>query len=158
MKKLLIVCILLMAIQAQAQQTIWVKVVSNDVNNVWFKRDKSYTGQQLDRQTLKNYPNSKYWKLVGGTITLKGAADIAIADLPDKYKKTDGTGKWVEKNQAEKDAADAAELTAQVDYQNWEHLQRRFIKLMVKEINTLRAQHGLPPRTKQQVMDALKQE
>lgn len=46
----------------------------------------------------------------------------------------------------------------EVDYDVWIRKQKAMLKLLVEEINTLRALHGLPARTKQQVMTALKNE
>ena len=44
------------------------------------------------------------------------------------------------------------------DYELWTDREKAFIKLMVKELNILRAEHGLNARTKAQVISALKAE
>ena len=46
----------------------------------------------------------------------------------------------------------------EADYDQWDIKQKIMLKVLVKEINTLRAEHGLPARTKSQVVQALKNE
>jgi len=111
MKKILIIIFLSVCSSLiYASDSIWVKVISNDVNQVFFKFDKTYSGQQVDRSWINM--KAGYFYLDGGIITMKDAAGKAIADLPEKYRKDGNGGVWEEKNQAEKDAADDAEALA----------------------------------------------
>jgi hypothetical protein len=42
------------------------------------------------------------------------------------------------------------------DYANWSDRERRMLTLLVQEINILRVKVGLPSRTKEQIINALK--
>lgn len=76
----------------------------------------------------------------------------AVEGVPSKYWII--TGDIVtEMNQAEKDVVDAAILVARRDravnamIDSLEGNLRQLVKLMISEINILRAEHGLPDRT-----------
>lgn len=85
----------------------------------------------------------------------------AVVGVPSLY--------WVitgdviaEMSQSEKDAVDAALLSAsrdaaiQGEVDNLESVMRQLVKLMVQEINILRAEHGLADRTLAQVRQQLR--
>ena len=74
-----------------------------------------------------------------------------VKGVPDQYWKITGDN-VSEMNQSEKDAVDAALLTAQRDSAvaelDWlEGTIRQLVKLILSEINILRAEHSLPART-----------
>ena len=90
-----------------------------------------------------------------GYVVIAGTRRIEIEDnVP--YEK------WDVETNAEAEARRASEKdaqeTAQADYDLWEDTTKAFIKLMVKELNTLRGLHSLAPRTADQVKAALKAE
>ena len=54
MKKILLVLICcLLSKFAVAENKLWVKIVSNDVNHVWIKFDETFSGQKVDRKLIK---------------------------------------------------------------------------------------------------------
>jgi hypothetical protein len=98
------------------------------------------------------------------------AADIVPFVVPDEHVVIAGTQVidviddvpyeiWATELITERDARVLAEAQAIVEnYDNWEMINKVVLKLVVKEINTLRALHGLAARTKEQVQAALKAE
>jgi hypothetical protein len=88
-----------------------------------------------DLSAVTGFP-ARYWIITGDDVTLM--------------------------DQASRDALDAALLEQARDQavnaaiDNVENILRQVVKLMVDEINILRAQHGLPARTLAQVKTAIR--
>lgn len=86
----------------------------------------------------------------------------AVAGVPRKYWKI--TGDVVsEMSQVEKDAVDAAALSATRDsavaeLDSVEGTLRQVIKILISELNILRSQHGLPDRTLLQLRTQIRDE
>ena len=76
----------------------------------------------------------------------------AVEGIPSKYWIITGDA-ITEMSQAQKDAVDEAALTASRDsavdseVENLEGILRQVIKLLINELNILRAEHGLADRT-----------
>lgn len=83
-----------------------------------------------------------------------------VSGVPKKYWKLTGDVLSV-MSQAEKDAVDAAQLSTQRDnmaavIENPNSVWRAFAEVVLDEINILRAQHALAPRTLAQLRTAMR--
>jgi hypothetical protein len=87
----------------------------------------------------------------------------AVAGVPPRYWNISGDV-VTEMTQPQKDAVDAALLDAARDaaisaeIDNVEAIGRQIVKMMVSELNILRALHGLPDRTTAQVKTQIRNE
>ena len=84
--------------------------------------------------------------------------DLSVLNgVPTLYWKCSGGG-VVEMTQPEKDAVDASIVTQGNNATKAVFTRKEwiaFIEILINEINTLRAEHGLAPRTKQQLKTAI---
>lgn len=108
------------------------------------------------------------WPQPAGTVELTRAEYNAASAIPHKYRKWTGSA-VAEMTQAEKDAVDAAleaariaalrtdaDANLSVNRDDRSLIIRALAKTILDEINILRAEHALAPRTFAQMVTAVK--
>ncbi len=129
--------------------------------------DKAASPQRVKRVTGAS-ENEGPWRASGRTdFLINPDLSAVIVNVPRKYWKH-LAGEIVEYTQAEKDAQDAADVTAQDDAmrngakaqmlgRRSDSLYRRaLVDVVRREINILRSEHGLAPRTNAEVRNAIR--
>ena len=118
-------------------QRVGADKVNNPVADWILRFDLSQVGI-TDLSTHKDPINTKYWKIVGDDVTLMSPTekDAEDARLADELLDVQRAG---------------YKATADID-----KLFKAFAKILVDEINILRANDGLTPRTFTQLKNAIK--
>ena len=132
--------------------------------NQWVNRTTKQFLEQISSGGMESRFPAEIFHDVSGPISNAKwihAADLsAVAGVPNKYWII--TGDIVsEMSAGEKTAVDAAVLTTRRDAQVTEVDQtegnlRQILKILIGELNTLRALHGLPDRTLAQLRNAIR--
>jgi len=136
MKKLLIISLLLMAVSSYAVEYIaYEKMTGEIIAHSGIEPIVKGNTVTLGGVTARKVKWSKY-KLATVAVWVDGATNISQLGPLTPVVPAD----------------------EEVNYDIWSRREKAMLKLLVKEINTLRGLHGLPARTKQQVMNALKNE
>lgn len=120
-------------------------------------------GSFLHKETKRYYPSTTYTELPGNIEDYIHTPDLSnVIDISPMYWKIDGDV-ISEMNQVEKDAVNLLAETAKRDsaigeLDNAEGTMRQVIRLIIKELNILRAINGLSDRTLAQLKSQIRSE